>query len=64
MPDSNMKIEFVPDVLGYDAFQDGNDGFEMARILRRLADQVENGRRDGVMHDINGNKVGTWSMGD
>ena len=64
MPNSNMKIEFVPDVFGYAAFQDGNGGFEMARILRRLADQIEDGCRDGVMHDINGNKVGTWSMDD
>lgn len=64
MPDSNMKIEFVPDVFGYAAFQDGNDGFEMARILRRVADQIEGGFRSGVMHDVNGNRVGVWSMDD
>ena len=64
MPDSNMKIEFIPGVLEYAAFQDGNDGFEMARILRQIADRIEDGYRYGVMHDINGNRVGTWNMGD
>lgn len=64
MPNPNMKIEFVPNVLEYAAFQDGDDGVEMARILRRVADQIEDGFRRNVMLDINGNKVGTWSMGD
>ena len=39
------------------------EGLELARILRRLADKVENigGSDDhGVLMDVNGNRVGEW----
>jgi len=50
-----------------DAFQDGNDGNELARILRELASELENDsprRGAGVdqwrtLYDSNGNKCGT-----
>lgn len=45
--------------LGNAAFED--DPGEVARILRDLADKVENGVSEGdefVLRDINGNKVG------
>ena len=44
---------------GNDAFQDGNYGYEVARILRRLADHIENGRNYTGMNDSNGNEVCT-----
>ena len=42
------------------AFQDGNREFEIARILRKIADEVEGGATDGVVHDVCGNRVGEW----
>ena len=38
------------------AFEDKN--FELARILRELADKIENGQEEGSLFDYNGNKVG------
>jgi len=54
-----MKIEFESNDNA--AFQDGNKEWEIARILRKIADQVENGQTEGVIHDVNGNRVGEWS---
>jgi len=39
------------------AFADDRD-YEIARILRVLADSTEQGLRPKVLHDINGNSVG------
>lgn len=45
-------------------FRTGNDSFgdspeiEAARILRELADSLENGLLDGPIRDSNGNTVG------
>jgi hypothetical protein len=33
---------------------------EVARILRAVAKQVESGSFGGVIHDVNGNRVGNW----
>lgn len=43
-----------------EAFSDENGGaeFEVARILRDLADKFEDGKLPGSVRDINGNKVG------
>ena len=38
-----------------------DESHEIARILKDLARQVENGKECGVLIDINGNKVGNWS---
>lgn len=35
---------------------------EIARILRHVADQVEGGTTDGLIHDLNGNHVGRWAF--
>ena len=43
------------------AFDDSPDS-ELGRILRKLADQIENGTAPEVLHDLNGNKCGTVSM--
>lgn len=42
------------------AFQDGNRAYEVARILRHLADRigVDLPPQSPALHDINGNKVG------
>ena len=35
---------------------------ETARILREVADQVENARAGGPVYDANGNRIGEWSL--
>lgn len=55
----DIKIE-----LGNSAFDGGNAGPECARILRKLADRLENGHFStfdycaGPLKDYNGNNVG------
>ena len=47
------------------AFDDGNSGrTETARILSRLADQLERnpGQTEGRLLDANGNTVGQWRI--
>jgi len=41
-----------------DAFTNGE---EIARILKEVAIQLENGKEFGTLRDVNGNKVGNWS---
>lgn len=47
---------------GNAAFDGGNGPGEAARILRNVAYRIEQGETDGVMRDINGNRVGDWSI--
>ena len=35
---------------------------QIAHDLRSIADRIANGQRNGVCMDINGNKVGKWSL--
>lgn len=37
-------------------------GYELARILRELAQKCEDGWKSGPLHDINGNRVGTFKI--
>lgn len=45
---------------GNDAFEGENKAFEIARILKELANNIEaiNQPRNGALYDINGNTVG------
>ena len=62
-----MKIEFSTD---NDAFKDSYTGeetnasfwAEYTRIIARINDQVASGRKYGPIMDINGNKIGEWSL--
>lgn len=50
---------------GNAAFDNGDFGAECARILRELADLIEDcGRSEsgGTIADINGNRIGSWSL--
>lgn len=38
---------------------DGDTGYELARILRGLADRFEEGGSPSKLMDVNGNKVGS-----
>lgn len=35
---------------------------EIARILRKITRRIESGYDHGAIMDMNGNKVGTWSL--
>ena len=36
--------------------------YEVARLLKKIAAQIEQGDDDGVIIDINGNKVGRFTL--
>ena len=38
------------------------EGLETIRILKEIEQQIEHGKRSGVIMDINGNKVGKWEF--
>jgi len=44
------------------AFSDGNKPYEIARILREIADKIEDGQTEGNIRDINGNTTGTFKV--
>jgi hypothetical protein len=44
------------------AFQDGNKGAEIARILRKMAEYAENWDFNAACMDYNGNKVGNMRL--
>ncbi len=44
---------------GNAAFEGDNMNYEIARILRNLAEKIENDNMPSKLMDINGNKVGT-----
>jgi len=41
---------------------DGAPDEEVARILRRVASQIESGYTDGRCKDVNGNSVGVFAL--
>lgn len=43
------------------AFEDMPE-YEVARILRKVADQIEDGDTTGRVRDINGNTVGAYDL--
>lgn len=44
------------------AFEPERPGLEVARILRDVAERLEDGHESGGIRDINGNKVGTFRL--
>ena len=60
MKGKTMQIKFSTE---NEAFQEYDcPHMEIARVLKRIAGQVEEGMKSGVIMDINGNKVGRWSL--
>jgi len=55
-----FKIEFETDS---DAFQLYEDS-ELDNIFRRIRNARELGKTSGVLKDINGNTVGSWSTSE
>lgn len=40
----------------------GNKNFHAARVLREVADDVENGGSNGLVRDVEGKVVGNWTL--
>lgn len=61
-----MKIEFSTGnaAFGYDDPDCGNiwGDREVIRILKEIITKIEYGYRRGPVMDINGNKIGEWSL--
>lgn len=63
-----MKIQFSQEGAAFkDDYADEttNDIYtrqEVARILKKIASYVESGYSNGSVIDINGNKIGVWSL--
>lgn len=54
-----MSINFD---LGNAAFEDQRSReLEIYRILGDIREKVINGRDEGMIHDVNGNRIGTWA---
>lgn len=53
-------------MLTIDIFNSGEafdePALELARILRELADRIENGTAPEALHDLNGNRCGTVEL--
>lgn len=54
-----FKIEIET---GNAAFEDDSRNYELARILRQIAERLENGENAGRVLDYNGNKVGAFEI--
>jgi len=39
-----------------------DDPYEVSRILKKVGSQIDSGVRDGIIRDVNGNKVGGFSI--
>lgn len=61
-----FKIELEIDNAAFGPHDGFVDGAEISRILRRLADKIEDRRlsncHDGPLVDLNGNGVGYWEV--
>jgi hypothetical protein len=55
-----FSLTFDCDNAAFDDFPES----EIARILRSVADRVDDGDRDpgGLIFDVNGNHVGEWNI--
>lgn len=53
-----MKIQFNTD---NDAFNVCEE-VEIRRILEKIIDQIEQGWEKNIIMDINGNRIGEWSL--
>lgn len=58
-------FRLVINSLDNEAFSDGNEAFEIARILRVCATRIENGEYgfpSETIRDVNGNDVGRYAV--
>lgn len=58
-----FKIEFETGNAAFEEYWEKyNVGLETARILKKAAEDMEEGRDCGLCVDYNGNTVGKWSL--
>lgn len=63
-----LKIQFVTSSAAFQNPYTGKEDpmceeYECAKILKRIAKEIEFfGARGGTIMDINGNKIGEWSL--
>lgn len=64
-----LKIEFSTENAAFndpEAFSDWGKMYfrneEIKRVLKNVCNQMDNGKTSGSCIDINGNKVGEWSL--
>jgi len=46
--------------LYFDIMNDAVNEFEISRILKKIAQEIENGKTSGKIIDINGNSIGKY----
>lgn len=51
-----LKMEIATDNMAFD------DPTELPRILKKVAQQIEDGVLNAPVYDINGNRVGEWKI--
>ena len=39
-------------------------GYEVSKLLKKVAEKIENGYSGGILIDTNGNRVGSWKYDD
>lgn len=54
-----FKVEFKT---GNAAFEEDNGRYEIARILKVIADKLLDGENKGSIRDYNGNHIGDWKL--
>ena len=54
-----LEMETGNDAFGDNAF---TQAIEISRILDKISEDINNGHDHGSCVDINGNKVGSWSI--
>ena len=61
-----LKLEIKTGVAAfceYDSDELSTEGrYELARLLRKVAVQIETGSTDGKIMDVNGNAIGKWNL--
>lgn len=63
-----FTVTFKTSNAAFGADGEENLSYEIARILRKIADRAEEGHwpadhvDEGTIHDVNGNNVGDWKL--
>jgi hypothetical protein len=61
--DIMFKLSFKIDERGKDPGHTRTSAYEIARILREVANAAEQGTGGGAVRDLNGNIIGSWAIG-
>lgn len=57
MANGIVRIEFKTDNAAFEDYRN----FGIATILNGIAYQIRDGQTEGVIRDVNGNAIGTWT---